>query len=213
MKDIQHRHIVVEGPIGVGKTTLTRRLADAFGFQTLFEEPSDNPFLERFYENPEQYALQAQLYFLFQRVKQLRDLGQADLFSRGVVSDFMLEKDPLFAELTLEKDELDLYYAVYESLSPRVPVPDLVVYLQAPVEVLTRRIKRRGVKYEKLISPDYLSDLVETYARFFLNYLHSPLLVINAENLNFLENDEHFELLVNQIANTSRGRNYFNPMI
>ncbi len=206
-------HIVVEGPIGVGKTTLTQRLAEEFGFDPLYEQPTENPFLERFYDNPEQFALQAQLYFLFQRVKQLRTLGQNDMFSKGVVSDFMLEKDPLFAELTLESDELELYREVFHALSPRVPVPDLVVYLQAGRDTLQRRISRRGITYEQKIHPDYLFSLSDAYSRFFLNYYNAPLLIVNAENLNFLENEDHFSLLVAQIKRSGPGRQYFNPVV
>ncbi len=206
-------HIVVEGPIGVGKTTLTQRLAEEFGFDPLYEQPNENPFLERFYDNPEQFALQAQLYFLFQRVKQLRTLGQNDMFSKGVVSDFMLEKDPLFAELTLESDELELYREVFHALSPRVPVPDLVVYLQAGRDTLQRRISRRGITYEQKIHPDYLFSLSDAYSRFFLNYYNAPLLIVNAENLNFLENEDHFSLLVAQIKRSGPGRQYFNPVV
>jgi deoxyguanosine kinase len=208
-----HRHIVVEGPIGVGKTTLTRRLVAEFGFDPLLEQPTENPFLERFYDNPEQYALQTQLYFLFQRVKQLRTLGQNDMFTKGVISDFMLEKDPLFTELTLASDELNLYQEVYHALSPQVPVPDLVVYLQAGRETLQQRISRRGIRYEQKIHPDYLLSLADSYSRFFLNYYSAPLLIVNAENLNFLENDEHFALLVKQIRRSGPGRQYFNPMV
>ncbi len=206
-------HIVVEGPIGVGKTTLTQRLAEEFGFDPLYEQPTENPFLERFYDNPEQFALQAQLYFLFQRVKQLRALGQNDMFSKGVVSDFMLEKDPLFAELTLESDELELYREVFHALSPQVPVPDLVVYLQAGHDTLQRRISRRGITYEQKIHPDYLFSLSDAYSRFFLNYYNAPLLIVNAENLNFLENEDHFSLLVAQIKRSGPGRQYFNPVV
>ncbi len=208
-----HKHIVVEGPIGVGKTTLATRLAKEFSFDALFEQPTENPFLSRFYESPEQYALQTQLYFLFQRVKQLRALSQHDLFSRGIVSDFMLEKDPLFAELTLEPDELSLYHEVYQSLSPQVPVPDLVVYLQASRETLQRRISRRGIDYEQKIHPDYLLSLADAYSRFFLNYYSAPLLIVNAENLNFLENEDHFGMLVEQIKRAGQGRQYFNPVV
>jgi deoxyguanosine kinase len=207
------KHIVVEGPIGVGKTTLTHRLAEVFAYDSLLEQPTENPFLERFYDSPEQYALQAQLYFLFQRVKQLRTLGQHDMFSRGVVSDFMLEKDPLFAELTLELDELELYQEVYRALSPKVPVPDLVVYLQASRETLQRRISRRGIHYERKIHPDYLHSLSDTYSRFFLSYYNAPLLIVNADNLNFLDNEDHFALLVAQIKSSGPGRQYFNPLI
>ncbi|MFT5258412.1 MAG: deoxyguanosine kinase [Saprospiraceae bacterium] len=206
-------HIVVEGPIGVGKTTLTKRIAKEFGFDELLEQPAENPFLERFYEQPDQYAMQTQLYFLFQRVKQLRGLSQTDLFSSGVVSDFMLGKDPLFAELTLEADELDLYDEVYQALSPQVPVPDLVVYLQASTETLQRRISRRGVEYEQQIHPDYLKDLSDTYSRYFLNYYASPLLIVNAETLNFIENQDHFNLLIDEIRKGKPGRNYFNPLV
>lgn len=207
------KHIVVEGPIGVGKTTLTHRLAEEFGYEILLEQPTENPFLARFYDNPDQFALQTQLYFLFQRVKQLRTLGQDDMFSRGIISDFMLEKDPLFAELTLASDELDLYQEVYQSLSLQVPVPDLVVYLQAGRETLQRRILRRGIDYERKISPEYLLSLADAYSRFFLNYYNAPMLIVNAENLNFLESDEHLAMLVEQIKNSGQGRQYFNPMI
>ncbi len=206
-------HIVVEGPIGVGKTTLTQRLAKEFGFDILLEQPAENPFLERFYQQPDQYAMQTQLYFLFQRVKQLRGLSQTDLFSKGMVSDFMLGKDPLFAELTLEPDELDLYYEVYQALSPQVPVPDLVVYLQASTETLQRRISRRGVDFEQRIHPDYLSNLSDTYSRYFLNYYASPLLVVNAETLNFIDNQDHFNLLVQEVSRAQPGRHYFNPLL
>lgn len=206
-------HIVVEGPIGVGKTTLARRLAEEFRFDPLLEQPTENPFLERFYDNPEQFALQAQLYFLFQRVKQLHTLGQNDMFCNGVVSDFMLEKDPLFAELTLESDELELYQEVYQALSPKVPVPDLVVYLQAGRETLQRRISRRGIHYEQKIHPDYLLSLSDTYSRFFLSYYNAPLLIVNAENLNFLDNEDHFALLAAQIKSSGPGRQYFNPLV
>lgn len=205
-------HIVVEGSIGVGKTTLTKRLAQAFDFEVLLEQPTENPFLARFYEKPEQFALQTQLYFLFQRVKQLRTLSQQDLFSRGVISDFMLEKDPLFAELTLEPDELSLYDDVYQALSPQVPVPDLVVYLQASETTLQRRIHRRGIQFEQNIHTEYLQQLSNAYSQFFMHYYQSPLLIVNAENLDFLENDEHFELLRKQIMRTTSGRHYFNPV-
>ena len=213
MVEIGLKHVVVEGPIGVGKTTVTQRLAEAFGFDTLFEQPEDNPFLSRFYERPEQFALQTQLYFLFQRVKQLRDLGQSDLFSRGVVSDFMLEKDPLFAEITLDEDEFSLYQQVYDSLAPNVPTPDLVIYLQAPKDVLRQRILGRGIQYEKRINTDYLERLVEAYSRYFLNYYRSPLLIVNAQNLNVLDKPQHIEELIKQIRTMGKERRYFNPLV
>lgn len=206
-------HIVVEGSIGVGKTTLTKRLAEAFGFDAMLELPTENPFLARFYEKPEQFALQTQLYFLFQRVKQLRSLSQQDLFSKGVISDFMLEKDPLFAELTLAPDELGLYEEVYHALSPQVPVPDLVIYLQAGEATLQKRIRQRGIHYERNIDPNYLQRLSNVYSQFFMHYYHAPLLIVNAENLNFLDNEAHFELLTEQVLRTTSGRHYFNPVV
>ncbi len=201
----------MEGPIGVGKTTLARRMAGSIGAGLLLEQPEDNPFLERFYRSPSQYALQTQLYFLFQRVKQLKDLRQGDLFSPIRIADFMLEKDPLFARLTLDEDELHLYEQVFAQLAPEVPTPDLVVYLQAPTEVLVRRIRRRGILFERNMERQYLEELSDAYTRFFLSYHEAPLLMVNAENTNFLDNDEHYELLLEQVASVHSGRHYFNP--
>ena len=201
----------MEGPIGVGKTTLARQLAASIGAGLLLEQPEDNPFLERFYRAPSQYALQTQLYFLFQRVKQLKDLRQGDLFSPVRIADFMLEKDPLFARLTLDEDELYLYEQVYGQLAPEVPKPDLVIYLQAPTEVLVRRIRRRGILFERNMERSYLEQLAETYTRFFLGYHDAPLLMVNAENSAFLDNDEHYDLLLEQVSNIHSGRHYFNP--
>ena len=207
------KYIVVEGPIGVGKTTLARRIAASLGGALFLEQPADNPFLERFYRNPEQYALQTQLFFLFQRVRQLKDLRQGDLFTPIRVADFMLDKDPLFARITLDEDELYLYEQVYQQLATEVPTPDLVIYLQAPIEVLVGRIRRRGVMYERNMERSYLEELSEAYTRYFLAYNQSPLLMVNAENLNFLDNDEHFAILLNEINRIGPGRHYFNPVI
>ena len=195
----------------MGKTTLARRLAASIGAGLLLEQPEENPFLERFYRSPSQYALQTQLYFLFQRVKQLKDLRQGDIFSPVRIADFMLEKDPLFARLTLDEDELYLYEQVYRQLAPEVPTPDLVIYLQAPTDVLVRRIRRRGILFERNMERSYLEQLAETYTRFFLGYHLSPLLMVNAENSNFLDNGEHYELLLEQVASIRSGRHYFNP--
>ncbi len=179
----------------------------------MLEQPAENPFLERFYKFPEQYALQTQLYFLFQRVHQLKELRQGDLFTPLRIADFMLDKDPLFAHITLDEDELYLYDQVYRQLSPEVPDPDLVVYLQAPTDVLISRIRRRGVLFERNMERDYLDQLTESYARYFLSYRNSALLMVNAESLSFLHNEEYFELLLQEIAAISSGRHYFNPII
>ncbi|MGI9311742.1 MAG: deoxynucleoside kinase [bacterium] len=207
------KYIVVEGPIGVGKTTLARRMADALGAGLVLERPGENPFLERFYKSPTQFALQTQLYFLFQRVRELKQLRQGDLFAPVRIADFMLAKDPLFARITLDEEELHLYDQVYRHLSIEVPTPDLVVYLQAPTDVLIARIRRRGVLFERGMERGYLEALTEAYARFFLHYHESALLMVNAENLNFVENDEHFELLLRQACAITSGRHYFNPVL
>lgn len=179
----------------------------------MLEYPSENPFLERFYKSPEQYALQTQLYFLFQRVSQLKELRQGDLFTPVRVADFMLDKDPLFARITLDEDELYLYEQVYHQLATEVPAPDLVIYLQAPTDILINRIRKRGVLFERNMERDYLEQLADSYTRYFLSYHNSALLMVNAENLNFLDNDEHYELLLSEINNISSGRHYFNPVI
>jgi len=197
----------------VGKTTLARKIAVSLGASLLLEQPEENPFLERFYKSPEQYALQTQLFFLFQRVKQLKGLRQGDLFAPVRVADFMLDKDPLFATITLDEDELDLYEQVYKHLATEVPAPDLVIYLQAPTDVLVNRIRKRGILFERNMERGYLDQLADAYTRYFLAYHNSALLMVNAENLNFLDNEEHYEMLLQQIQKISSGRHYFNPMI
>ena len=197
----------------MGKTTLAKKIASSLGAALMLEQSSENPFLERFYKSPEQYALQTQLYFLFQRVRQSSDLRQGDLFTSLRIADFMLEKDPLFARITLDEDELYLYEQVYQRLAMEVPAPDLVIYLQAPTDVLVSRIRRSGVLFERNMERDYLERLTESYARYFLSYHNSALLMVNAESLNFLNNDEHYELLLQEIYAISSGRHYFNPII
>lgn len=206
----KYKYVVVEGPIGVGKTTLARKIAERFGAQTLLEMPQENPFLEKFYRDPARYALPAQMFFLFQRINQLRDLAQADLFHAPVVSDFLLDKDPIFARLTLSDDELNLYRQLYEQLRPQAPLPDLVIYLQAPPETLVDRIKKRGVPMETGMSETYLYRLCESYSRFFYHYDAAPLLIVNNEHLNPLERDEDFDLLMTRIENMRGKREFFN---
>jgi deoxyadenosine/deoxycytidine kinase len=203
------RHVVVEGPIGVGKTSLARRLGESSGAHLLLEQPEANPFLERFYGEPARHALATQLFFLFQRVQQLAELRQLDLFRTHVVADFLLDKDPLFARLTLADDELRLYEQLYAQLAPRAPAPDLVIYLQAPAEVLVERVARRGIAAEAKITADYLRRLAASYAEYFHHYDAAPLLVVNAEHLNPIGRDEDYALLVSHIEKMRGRREYF----
>jgi len=205
-------YIVIEGPIGVGKTSLAKRLADSFGSDLILEGAGENPFLERFYEDPRKGALPAQLFFLFQRVRQIENMRQADLFQPVRVSDFLIEKDRLFAELTLDPEELKLYEQVYQHVTLDAPVPDLVIYLQAPVDVLLKRIARRGIRYERNIDSSYLRRLSEAYARMFLYYDAAPLLIVNAEHINLVDSEADYTALLEQIHTTRQGMQYFNPM-
>lgn len=206
----QHRYIVVEGPIGVGKTSLVKKLADAFGSDLLLEKAEDNPFISQFYQNPRQYALSTQLYFLLQRAQQVQNFRQSDLFQSSHIADFMIEKDRLFAELTLNSDELRLYEQIYQHMTVDAPRPDLVIYLQAPPDVLRARIVKRGVEYEHLIRNDYLSRLCESYTRFFYHYDESPLLTVNTQSIDLVDNAEEFQALLDEINNIRSGRHYFN---
>ena len=205
-------YIVIEGPIGVGKTSLARRLAESFETDLLLEGAAENPFLERFYRDPRSGALAAQLFFLFQRVRQIEDMRQSDMFRPVRVADFLLEKDRLFAELTLDADELQLYNQVYAHVTVDAPAPDLVIYLQAPEDVLLKRIAKRGIRYERRIDAAYLRNLSEAYSRMFLNYDAAPVLIVNAEHINLVDNDRDYEALLEQIQVTRQGKHYFNPM-
>lgn len=203
--------IVVEGPIGVGKTTLARRLAHSFGTELLLEAAEDNPFLERFYQDPRGAAFQTQLFFLLQRARQVQEWRQADMFAPVRVADYLMEKDRLFAQLTLDPDELRLYDQVYAQLTLDAPRPDLVIYLQAPVEVLLERIGRRGRSFERQLDPDYLTRLTELYTEFFYHYAGAPLLIVNAAGIDLANNDEDYGLLLEQLKRVRSGRHYFNP--
>jgi deoxyguanosine kinase len=204
------QYILIEGPIGVGKTSLTRRLCDYLGGELLLEAPEANPFLANFYRDSARYALPTQLFFLFQRANQLRHLAQHDLFRKTIVSDFMLEKDPIFASLTLGDDELSLYQQIYGSLAPKARAADLVIYLQASPGHLIERINRRGNPIEAGISEEYLRELCDAYTRFFYQYDAAPLLMINSEHMNPAENDADFELLVERMSQMRGRREYFN---
>jgi deoxyadenosine/deoxycytidine kinase len=206
------RYVVVEGPIGVGKTTLARRLAATFGSELLLEGADENPFLERFYQNPRQGALPTQLFFLFQRARQLQELRQGDMFAPVRVADFLMEKDRLFAGLTLDEMELNLYLQAYAYVTLEMPAPDLVIYLQAPVEVLQERIARRGRPEERQITGDYLRRVVESYTEFFYHYDKAPLLIVNATEIDLAASDEDYRQLLERIATTRSGRHYFNPL-
>ena len=201
---------MVEGPIGAGKTSLARRLATRLGADLVLEQPDENPFLARFYDDMPRYALPTQLFFLFQRARMLEPLAQPDMFARGVVADFLLDKDPLFARLTLSADELALYDKIYAVLRLRAPAPDLVIYLQAQPAVLVERVRRRAIRYEREVGEDYLARLAEGYASFFYHYDAAPLLIVNSENLNFVEREPDFELLVSRVRAMRSRREFFN---
>ncbi|MDB5767550.1 MAG: dgk [Collimonas fungivorans] len=211
-----YKYIVVEGPIGVGKTTLVNKIAMHLGGRVLLEQPQANPFLEKFYRDAPRYALSTQMFFLFQRINQLRDfsttLAQNDLFdSPGhLVADFLLAKDPIFARLTLADEEFKLYQQMYDHLRPQAATPDLVIYLQAEPDTLVERIKKRGIEMEASISPEYLARLCESYSRFFYHYDEAPLMIVNNEHLDLAGNDADFSLLLARIDGMRGKREFFN---
>lgn len=217
MTDIELRgreapgYIAVEGPIGVGKTTLARRLAASFNYEILLEDADENPFLERFYKNRSEAALATQLFFLFQRTQKIQELRQSELFSPVRVADFLIDKDPLFARINLDSDEFELYEKVFQKLTIDAPTPDLVIYLQAPTDVLLERIDRRGISHERNIDKAYLERLNEVYSEFFLYYDGAPLLIVNASMIDLAQGESDYIQLVDYLLDIRSGRHYFNP--
>tara|TARA_B100001063_G_C16730488_1_gene539000 strand:+ start:171 stop:836 length:666 start_codon:yes stop_codon:yes gene_type:complete len=205
------KYIAIEGPIGVGKTTLANKIAETFNYDAFLEKPAENPFLKNFYRNPSQSALATQLFFLFQRMQQIQDLKQRSLFETVRVADFLIEKDRLFAEVTLSMEEMDLYDKVYDHLTLDAPTPDLVIYLQAPIDVLKDRITKRGNINEQYLTLEYLEKLNDAYSRFFLDYNNAPLLIINAADINLESNEGDYESLITTIMSNPKGKNFINP--
>jgi len=210
--ELRQRYIVVEGPIGVGKTALTRALAKRFSARSVFELVEENPFLASFYQDRNKYAFQTQLFFLLSRFKQQQELFQQELFSQATVSDYLFAKDRIFASITLDPNELALYERVYEHLGPRVMKPDLVIYLQARLDVLLARIRKRGREFERKFDPEYLAELSRTYNDFFHRYDETPLLVINTSDIDFVETEKDFEELVRAIGSIKAGTHYYQPL-
>lgn len=205
------RYIAVEGPIGVGKTTLANKLAEVFQYPMLLEPAAENPFLDRYYREGRRHALSTQLYFLLHRSQQIASIDADDLLGPSLIADFLIEKDDLFARLTLDDNEYDLYRQIHANLAMNPPTPDLVIYLQAPVNVLQSRIRDRGVPYESDIAADYLENLATAYTEFFHFYDAAPMLVVNAAAIDFANNTAHFEALLDQVLAMDGQRQYFNP--
>lgn len=208
----ESRYIAIEGPIGVGKTALARRLADSLSAELVLEEVEENPFLERFYRDGRSAALPAQMFFLFARARQVEAMRQSDLFATTRISDYLFTRDRLFAELNLDTEELKLYDQIVDNLNVEPPVPDLVIYLQASVDVLMRRLARRNASCDRFVDRGYLEKLTDAYARFFHAYDEGPLLIVNASVIDPVNNDADYEQLFRQIERTTGGRHFFNPV-
>ncbi len=206
------RYIAIEGPIGVGKTALAKRLAVSLDATLVLEEFEENPFLERFYREGRSAALPAQMFFLFARARQIEDMRQSDMFASTRISDYLFTRDRLFAELNLDSEELKLYDQIVANLDVDPPVPDLVIYLQASVDVLLERLARRNSSYDRFIDRAYLEKLTDAYARFFHAYDEGPLLIVNASQIDPVNNDADFDQLFRQIERTTGGRHFFNPV-
>ena len=207
------RYIAVEGPIGVGKTSLSKRLAESFNYELLLEKSEENPFLDRFYEEPKQHALSTQLFFLLQRAQQLQELRQEDMFQPLRIADWLIDKDRLFAKENLDSDEYALYVNVFKHLTVDAPIPNLVIYLQAPTEILIDRIQKRGIPAEQFIEREYIENLSAAYTQFFHYYTKSPLLIINTSEINLVSDDEDYQHLVEYIASNPTGTNFLNPSL
>jgi deoxyguanosine kinase len=205
------KYIAIEGPIGIGKTTLAKRLANSFNYETLLEDAEENPFLERFYQDRRGNALPTQLFFLFQRIRKLEALRQGDIFQEVRISDFLIDKDPLFARITLDDNEFRLYQTVYENIISDLPKPDLVIYLQAPTETLYDRVQLRGLASEKSIEHSYLQELNDAYTQFFYHYDDTPLLIVNTAAINLAEGSHDYNNLVQYMLQINSGRHYYNP--
>ncbi len=207
----KYPYIVVEGPIGSGKTTLAKMLVDKFPVDYLSEKAETNPFLPRCYQDAQRYGLPTQLFFLFQRANQIKDLSQRDMFAKPIVADFFLEKDPIFARLNLDDEEYALYHQIYQHLQIKAPKPDLVIYLQTPIDALMERIEERSISYEQEIPREYIERLANAYSEFFHSYDASPVLIVNNEKLNILKNKSAFDLLLSRIEQIKGQREFFNP--
>ena len=208
----QLRYIAVEGVIGAGKTTLAKMLGELIGAKVVLEQFEENPFLKNFYKDPERYAFQTQIFFLLTRYKQQRELGQADLFHRFLVTDYIFEKDKIFAYLNLQDEELKLYETLVGSIQHNIAAPDLVVYLQSSVPRLMGNIKQRGREFESPMQESYIKDLNEAYNYFFFRYKTTPLLIVNSTELDFVSNKEHFQDLVRAVFRpTHSAVEYYNP--
>jgi deoxyadenosine/deoxycytidine kinase len=209
---VKARYIVVEGPIGVGKTSLTRLLAEEFNGRAVVEQVDENPFLKRFYEDPRAHAFQAQLFFLLSRYRQQRQLAQQDLFNQATVADYLFAKDQIFAQANLDGDELALYRQLYRLLDARLPKPDLVVYLQARADVLMERLRKRDREYERRIAPEYIEKIAEAYRDFFFYYEETPLLVVNSSEVDFVGNADDLADLAREVRSMGQGVQHYIPL-